>query len=238
MCGARLRRMDGAVCAPCATARLTPSMLSRVGSLASKRKRGMQRLGIGRCGADPCADRRPCSRRSIRRFHDNPADAETVVSPHKRWKRKRGWVGQRDSHPHRRVHNAECCSCTMANKRLPDLDSHQDERINSPPCYFDIIRELEMRQRGRSCTCGHPVPSRACCCYTTRWKSRRVGDECAQPTRRVICYFWFCRCRHRIPWYPAPRWDCAKSDAWPGVGPEWAVRLRTERKRRGKRKGP
>src|SRR3989442_3254482 len=27
---------------------------------------------------------------------------------------------------------------------------------------------FEIGQRGRICTCGHPVPSRACCCYTTR----------------------------------------------------------------------
>src|SRR2546423_4629529 len=27
---------------------------------------------------------------------------------------------------------------------------------------------IEIGQRGRTCTCGHSVPGRACCCYTTR----------------------------------------------------------------------
>src|SRR5437762_8660857 len=31
---------------------------------------------------------------------------------------------------------------------------------------------FEIGQRGRICTCGHPVPSRACCCYTTRCSPR------------------------------------------------------------------
>src|SRR5437879_4676844 len=32
---------------------------------------------------------------------------------------------------------------------------------------------FEIGQRGRICTCGHPVPSRACCCYTTCCSPRR-----------------------------------------------------------------
>src|SRR5438034_11706558 len=35
-------------------------------------------------------------------------------------------------------------------------------------------QQFEIGQRGRTCTCGHPVPSRACCCYTTRWSPRRA----------------------------------------------------------------
>ena len=35
---------------------------------------------------------------------------------------------------------------------------------------------FEIGQRGRICTCGHPVPSRACCCYTTRCSPRRAGS--------------------------------------------------------------
>ena len=35
---------------------------------------------------------------------------------------------------------------------------------------------FEIGQRGRICTCGHPVPSRACCCYTTRCSPRPVSQ--------------------------------------------------------------
>ena len=31
-------------------------------------------------------------------------------------------------------------------KWLPDLDSHQDKRLNRPPCYFDIIWQWHCRQ--------------------------------------------------------------------------------------------
>src|SRR5437867_6167455 len=37
------------------------------------------------------------------------------------------------------------------------------------PHVFGHDSNSENGQRGRICTCGHPVPSRACCCYTTRW---------------------------------------------------------------------
>jgi hypothetical protein len=36
-------------------------------------------------------------------------------------------------------------------------------------------QQFENGQRGRSCTCDHSGPSRACCCYTTRWMPRRSG---------------------------------------------------------------
>jgi hypothetical protein len=52
-------------------------------------------------------------------------------------------------------------------------------------------------QRGRSCTCDPSVPSRGCCCYTTRWKPQRHQRE--RPgswgTRRTE------------PWHSAPRRD-------------------------------
>src|SRR2546430_17366594 len=38
----------------------------------------------------------------------------------------------------------------------------------------ELASQFEIGQRGRTCTCGHPVPSRACCCYTTRWSPRRA----------------------------------------------------------------
>ncbi len=31
------------------------------------------------------------------------------------------------------------CICLPSEKWLPDLDSHQDKRLNRPPCYFDTI---------------------------------------------------------------------------------------------------
>src|SRR5262245_7790918 len=31
-----------------------------------------------------------------------------------------------------------------------------------------VARRAKAGQRGRTCTCGPSVPSRACCCYTTR----------------------------------------------------------------------
>src|SRR6266478_4713303 len=31
-------------------------------------------------------------------------------------------------------------------KWLPDLDSHQDKRLNRPPCYFDTIWQWRCRQ--------------------------------------------------------------------------------------------
>lgn len=42
-----------------------------------------------------------------------------------------------------RLRRAACrISCTLgAENRLPDLDSHQDTRLNRPPCYFDTIRQ-------------------------------------------------------------------------------------------------
>ena len=39
-------------------------------------------------------------------------------------------------------------------------------------------------QRGRNCTCGHSVPSGACCCYTTR---------CLPRPLRQAPGTWFCR---------------------------------------------
>src|SRR5439155_7814098 len=73
-------------------------------------------------------------------------------------------------------------------KWLPDLDSHQDKRLNRPPCYFDTTWQMalptgfppasfrledgclmysttaaiEIGQRGRTCTCDRSVPSRVC----------------------------------------------------------------------------
>lgn len=42
-----------------------------------------------------------------------------------------------------RLRGAACrISCTLgAESWLPDLDSHQDTRLNRPPCYFDTIRQ-------------------------------------------------------------------------------------------------
>ena len=40
------------------------------------------------------------------------------------------------------------------------------------PHVFSHGSNSESGQRGRICTCGHPVPSRACCCYTTRCSPR------------------------------------------------------------------
>lgn len=44
-----------------------------------------------------------------------------------------------------------------------------------------LLSTSETGQRGRNCTCDHPVPGRACCCYTTRClppaRSRRAPGD-------------------------------------------------------------
>lgn len=52
-------------------------------------------------------------------------------------------------------------SCVGVTRTLVSNEAH----------YWTLSTRHEIGQRGRICTCGHPVPSRACCCYTTRWVS-------------------------------------------------------------------
>ena|ERR1051325_3794760 len=43
---------------------------------------------------------------------------------------------------------------------LPDLDSHQDKRLNRPPCYFDTTWQFEIGAAGRTLTCIVPFRRR------------------------------------------------------------------------------
>src|SRR3954453_19792068 len=45
-------------------------------------------------------------------------------------------------------------------KWLPDLDSHQDKRLNRPPCYFDTTWQLVIGAAGRTPTCIVPFRRR------------------------------------------------------------------------------
>ena len=45
-------------------------------------------------------------------------------------------------------------------KWLPDLDSHQDKRLNRPPCYFDTTWQLSIGAAGRTPTCIVPLRRR------------------------------------------------------------------------------
>ena len=45
-------------------------------------------------------------------------------------------------------------------KWLPDLDSHQDKRLNRPPCYFDTTWQIEIGAAGRIPTCIVPFRRR------------------------------------------------------------------------------
>src|SRR5947208_13658820 len=58
---------------------------------------------------------------------------------------------------------------------------------------------FEIGQRGRICTCGHPVPSRACCCYTTRC----FAPVCLGHTRDFVP--WGLRDPHTLNLCPAVR---------------------------------
>ena len=42
-------------------------------------------------------------------------------------------------------------------KWLPDLDSHQDKRLNRPPCYFDTTWQWLIGAAGRTSTCIVPL---------------------------------------------------------------------------------
>src|SRR5262249_40614475 len=42
-------------------------------------------------------------------------------------------------------------------------------------CNLCNLATRKIGQRGRTCTCGPSVPSRACCSYTTRCLPRRFG---------------------------------------------------------------
>src|SRR6266536_6519339 len=92
---------------------------------------------------------------------------------------------------------------------------------------------IQIGQRGRICTCGHPVPSRACCCYTTRCSPRcawgHTGDfvswglrdpHTLNPCPAVRYENWRTR-RELQQAVPAPNmekrtsWHCARAEAPP-----------------------
>ena len=76
---------------------------------------------------------------------------------------------------------------------------------------FSAVRERGS-QRGRSCTCDHPVPSRACCCYTTRWNIRRAAA--VRDSARRTGAFCFALC---CMWMRAPD----SLGTGPAVGMVW-----------------
>src|SRR2546425_5378800 len=64
---------------------------------------------------------------------------------------------------------------------LPDLDSHQDKRLNRPPCYFDTTWQWR---------CRHPALSRRFRCPPVLWSTcdswiyLKERGTCIVPFRR------------------------------------------------------
>jgi hypothetical protein len=62
-----------------------------------------------------------------------------------------------------------CKLVAQERRSLREMQSHLHRSVwQADASCIRPRQQFEIGQRGRTCTCGHSVPGRACCCYTTR----------------------------------------------------------------------